>query len=248
MRDLKGCIFALLVLALVVSGGIGIFFQQQRQSAQARVAYYETVLAQAPCVENVCPGFDHGRADALKRLAYSELVQGKKQGTHFIRLLFVNSEEEIVGDGVVDFIINDQGIPTTVYHISIGFDDLRLESVFNILGEPDKFLFISGCGMGLRVYAELYYPEQGIKIEIEYSTRRPDTQVLGRNTPVDAVVYLQPDDFQNQISESIQGLIGPYNVAYDFDPSVTADDILAQIRPWTKGAAEPTPSADFCPR
>jgi hypothetical protein len=247
MKDRKGCIFALLALALVVSGGIGIFFRQQRQSAQARVAYYETVLAQAPCIENVCPGFDQGRADALNRLSHSELVQGNEQRPNRIGLSFIHSKKS-TGYGLIEFAPSSQEIPTIVHHISLVLHGLKLESVFNTLGEPDQFLFISGCGMGLRVYAELYYLEHGIKVMIDSTTRRPDSQVLTRNTPVDAVVYLQPDEFHDQIIESIQGLIGPYNVAYDFHPSVTTDDILAQIRPWPGKEAKPTPSANFCPR
>lgn len=248
MKGHKGCIFSLLALVLVFSGGVRILVQQQRQETRVLSAYHAAVLIQAPCIESVCPGFDEGRDPALERLAASQIVQGKEQGTHLIGLLFIDNEEEIVGDGVIDFIINDQGVPTTVHHISFGFDDLKLDLVLDTYGEPDQFLFISGCGMGLRVYAELYYPEQGIKVMIDYPTRRPNSQVLTGNTPVQAVIYLQPGNFQEQIEASIEGLVGPYNVAYDFHPSVTANDILVQIRPWPGIEAAPTPSADFCPR
>ncbi len=247
MKSRKNCLFVSLALALIISGGIIILIQQRRQAAQVHAAYYASVLAQAPCIENVCPGFDEGRILALESLAHSELVQGKEQGTHLIGLLFIYSEE-IVGSGGIDFTVDDQGTPTKVENIAFSLNNLSLDSVFNVIGEPDQFLFVSGCGMGLRVYAELYYLEHGIKVVIDDTTRRPDAQVLTRNTPVDAVVYLQPDDFQSQIIESIQGLIGPYNVAYDFHPSVTADDILAQIRPWPGKEAKTTPSANFCPR
>src|SRR5690554_1141361 len=109
MSGRKGCIFSLLVLALVVSGAIIILVQQRRQEAQALSTYHAAILMQAPCLENVCPGYDKGRTSALERLASSEIVQGKEQGTHLIGLLFINSEEEIVGDGVIDFIIDDHG-------------------------------------------------------------------------------------------------------------------------------------------
>lgn len=247
MKDRRSYILSLLALALVISGGIAVLFQQHQQAVQAHIAYYTTVLAQAPCIENVCPGFDHGRDRALEHLSLSELVQGKEQRPNRIGLSFTHGEKE-VGDGVIDFIAGVQGTPTTVQDISFRLHDLRLESVLDTLGEPDQFLFISGCGMGLRVYAELYYPEYGIKVRIDYTTRRPSAQVLSGNTPVEAIFYLQPDDFQDQIVESMEGLIGPYNVAYEFHPSVTVDDILAQIWPWPGIEAEPTSSADFCPR
>lgn len=247
MKDHKGCIFALLALALFVSGGVGILVQQRHQEAQTLSAYHASILAQVPCIESVCPGFDEGRDRALEHLATSQIVQGKEQGTHLIGLSFIDNEKKLVGDGVIEFIINDQGVPTTVHQIPFRLHDLKLDVVLSTFGEPDQFLFISGCGMGLRVYAELYYPEQGITVMIEYPTRRPDSQVLAENTPVWAIIYLQPDNLQGYIEESSEGLVG-YNVAYDFHSFVTAADIIAQIRPWPGIEVAPRPSADFCPR
>lgn len=243
----RSCILSLLALALVVLGGVAIWIQQQRQETQTLALFHSSVLTQAPCIENVCPGFDEGRALALEHLAHSEFVQGHEQQPNRIGLSFTQAGKE-VGDGVIDFIAEGQSTPTLVRYISFRLFDLELETVLNALGEPDQFLFISGCGMGLRVYARLYYFEEGIIVNIDYTTRRPDSQVLEGATPVDAISYVPPGDIQNHIVESVEGLIGPYNVAYDFHPSVATDDILAQIRPWPGISARPTPSADFCPR
>jgi len=248
MKGHKGCILLFLMLILGTLGWLMLRIQKQQQEVRTQLAYYTVVLAQAPCIEEVCPGFNEGRTHALERLTHSELVLGKIQGTHLIGLVFIDSEGEIVGSGGIDFSIDTQDTPIIVQDIAFSLNNLKLESVFNTFGEPDQFLFISGCGMGRRIYAELFYLEQGIKVRVDYITRRPGAQVLAENTPVDAIVYLEPDDFQNQIIGSLQGFVGPYNVAYDFHPSVTADDMLAQMRPWPGIEASPTPTADFCPR
>lgn len=246
MRGRKGYIFSFLLLALAVLAWLMIHVRQ-RQEAQARLAYYATVLAQAPCMENVCPGFDAGRARALERLAHSEFVQSNEQGTDRIGLLFTRGEDKSVGSGVINFATGIHGTPTIVHHISFRLYDLMLASVFDMLGDPDQFLFISGCGMGRRVHAELFYLSQGIEIIVDYTTRQPESQVLEGNTPVQAVIYLQPSDFQNRISEWSKDFV-TRTVEYDFHLSVMADDIIAQIRPWPGINASPTPSADFCPR
>ena len=247
MKNRKGCIFSLLVLTIVVSAAIGFLFQQQRQTTQARVTYYTTVLVQAPCIETVCPGLGESPAQVLERLAYSQLIQSKAVSVpHRLGLLF-NHGKENVGNGVISF-ITDVEDTLMVSDISFHLDALTLGAVLDTLGEPDQLLFVSGCGMGLRVYAELYYFEKGVKVRIDYSTRRPNTQVLTESTPVWSILYLQPADFPNHVVESAQDLVGPYNVAYVFDSSVTAEDILAQIRPWPGLEAAITPSADFCPR
>jgi hypothetical protein len=248
IKSLKSCIFSLLVLTLVVSAGTLFLLQQQRKTAQARVTYYTTVLAQAPCIETVCPGLGESPAQVLERLAYSQLVQSRAVSVPHRLGLFFNHGKENVGDGVISFITDVQDTLRMVSDISFHLDDLKLGTVLDTIGDPDQFLFVSGCGMGLRVYAELYYFEKGVKVRIDYSTRRPNTQVLTESTAVWSILYLQPDDFPNHVVESVQSLVGPYNVAYDFHPSVTTDDILAQIRPWPGKEAKPTPSANFCPR
>lgn len=247
MRNRMGCISAFLALALLTFGGILILIQQHQEMQELSV-YHAAILAQAPCIEKICPGFAEGRANAIELLARSEFVQGIEQGTYNMGLLFIDNEANIVGSGGAVFAADTQGALTTVHDISFHLHSLRLESVINAIGEPDQFLFLSGCGKGLRVRARLFYFSQGIEVSIDYATRRPQSQLLTGNTPVDYIVYLPPTNFQNYIEESTEDFVGPFNIAYDFHPSVTVDDILAQIRPWPGIAAVPTPTADFCPR
>jgi hypothetical protein len=247
MKSGKSCFFTSFALTLLIAGGIMILVWQQRRAEQALIAYHTAVLAQAPCIENVCPGMHEGRAHTLERLSQSELVRGQEQGTHLIGLLFLNGEE-IVGSGGIDFTLDYHDAPAIIEDIAFSLDNLKLESILNTIGEPDQFLFISGCGMGLRVHGRLFYLNQGIEVNIDYVTRRPSSQTLTGDTPVNYVLYTQSDNFGDRIFESLQGFVGPRNVAYDFHRSITVNDLLAQIRPWAKGAAAPTPSADFCPR
>ncbi|NLF79553.1 MAG: hypothetical protein GX573_27995 [Chloroflexi bacterium] len=125
--------------------------------------------------------------------------------------------------------------------------DLELETVLKTLGQPDRFLFISGCGMGSRVHAKLFYSDRGVEIIIDYSTRWPTTQVLGNGTPISSIEYFSPTEIDSHVVESIRRDIID-SVAYDLLPSITEDDFLDQIRAWPGMDAELGPTADFCPR
>lgn len=248
MKDRKGCIISLLVLALVISGGIAIFFQQ-RQAEQARIAtYYTTILAQAPCLENVCPGFDEGYL-ALDHLSNSDVIKRASiQGAALIGFAFAGGESEKGGgSGGIYFDTDSLDTPKTIRRIRFSLRYLRLGTVLSALGEPDEFLFVSGCGMGFRVHAKLLYLKRGVEVVVEYATRQPDFQVLTDDTLVSAIEYFSPNNFQEHILESLDWYLMD-TVAYDLHPSVTGDDLLAQIRTWPGVEGVPTPSADFCPR
>lgn len=249
MKGRKCRILALLALVLIISGGVTIFFQQQQQVEQARVTYYTNVLAQAPCLENLCPGFNKGRALALEQLSNNDLIKrASVQGESLIGFAFTHGESEKgIGSGGIYFDTDVSGTPRTIRRIHFSLYHLSLGTVLSALGEPDEFLFVSGCGMGFRVHAQLLYLKQGVEVIIEYATRQPNIQVLTDNTWVSSVEYFSPNSFQEHILESLDWYF-MNTVAYDLNSSVTVDNVLAQIRPWPGIEALPTPSADFCPR
>ena len=158
--------------------------QQQRQEAEIRTRYYATILGQAPCIENVCPGYSAGRNQALASLSNSSFVEGSEQGDTIIGLFFKSDSGAMMGSGGIYFAVDSQVGPLAVRRTSFRLHELDLKTVLNILGEPDEFLFISGCGMGLRVHAKLLYLSQGVEVVVDYLTRQPASQVLTGNTPV----------------------------------------------------------------
>jgi hypothetical protein len=239
-----GLLSAFLLLTCLSS--IVFFLGQRRRETQALAEYYAAILEDAPCIGSVCPGFDEGRAKALESLQGAESVQAKLQGTDLIHLLFMRDEDEIVNYGVIYFENDADGIPR-VGRIEMVVEGVTLDLALNTLGEPEKYLFISGCGMGARVHAKLLYLERGVEIAVEYAARRPGRQMLTGETPVSAIEYYEPENLHGHLSESLDWYILD-TVAYDLDPSVTKDDFISEIRPWPGIDAQPTPSADFCPR
>lgn len=244
MKTRRILVILFVTALLVVLLGCVIHTRQQKEARSER---YATILADAPCLANVCPGFNKGRDQALELLARSDSVVSKAQGETLIHLLFPDGEGGFEGDGGIYFNVDSRGNPQVIRRISFSFDHLSLRTVFNGLGEPDEFLFVSGCGMGFRVHAKLLYLKRGVEVAVEYETRRPATQVLTPNTPVASIEYFLPANLQEHIRESLDWYVMD-SVAYDFHPSITADDILAQIRSWPGLEAAITPSADFCPR
>ncbi len=135
-----------------------------------------------------------------------------------------------------------------VDRVYIRLYDLDLGSVIHTLGEPDEFLFVSGCGeAGGYVHAKLLYPSRGIEVTVDYDTRAPASQVLTAGTGVAAIWYFMPTEFSQHLSASLD-LYVTQSVAFALPRSVTQADFVAQIEPWPGLAAAPTPSADFCPR
>jgi hypothetical protein len=236
------------VLVLVILGGILIFLQQHRQKIEMRDTYYTAILVQAPCIDGVCPGFDQGRVRVLEHLSNSDVIERvSAQGDALIGFAFMNGESESGGTGGIYFNDDLSGNPQTIRRISFRLYGLNLGTVLNALGEPDKFLFISGCGMGLRVHAKLLYLNRGIEIVVDYVTRRPDIQVLTTTTPVSSIEYFSPTNIQEHIQETLNWYLFD-SVAYDLDSSVTINDIILQVQTWPGLKAAPTPYADFCPR
>lgn len=250
-KTLVSLILATVFIALLLctASAAAIIVSKLREQDAARREYYTSILEQAPCLQSICPGFEGGRESALEILSQSGQVRAIPRGVYYISLDFIDANAEEVDSAVITFAVNEAGELTVVRSVSFGLHQLTLDSVLMVLGEPDKYLFISGCGKGTRVLAELYYVEEGVIVEIEYQTWTPGRQMLEGTTPIYVITYFQPADFQAEIEESLQDRLDE-QVVYNFHPSVTRDDLVAQIRPWPELglSAGLTPTVDFCPR
>lgn len=236
-------------LTLALISGIGIWRESQwkKREARARSSYYVNILSQAPCLEKVCPGFAEGRERALKPLSESSILRfASLQGESIVNFVFGSGGTKTGGGGGgIYFTLS--GEHQVVSRISFRLYGLRLTTVLEALGEPDKFLFISGCGMGTQVHAELFYLTKGVEVVINYETRHPTSQELTNDTPISSIEYFIPYNFQQHLRDSLERhIVG--SVAYDLPPGVTVENFIEQIAPWPKIRTRPTPSADFCPR
>ena len=240
-------IYFFLTLVMISGGGIWIKSQWRKSEAQSRSTYYASILSQAPCIEKVCPGFAEGRTRALKHLSESSILKSASlQGESIVNFVFGSGETKTGGGGGgVYFISSDEH--QVVHRMAFRLYGLRLATVLETLGEPDKFLFISGCGMGTQVHAELFYPTKGVAVVINYETRHPASQELTNDTPISSIEYFIPNNFQQHLYDSLdRHIVG--SVAYDLPLGVTVENVVRQIAPWPGINTRPTPSADFCPR
>ncbi len=234
-----------LVVVLCALVGSALYVGQQ-QRIKARDKQYADILAQAPCLESICPGYDDGRGQALLDLSSSQLLEAIEQGESRIGLIFRSDEEGIGGSGIIYFAADDQGVPRVVHQTSFSLPGSNLQFVLDILGEPDTLLYVAGCGIGDRVNAHLFYLSRGIEISVEHTTRGRNEEVLTSDTEIQAITYFIPELFESHIRESVQQTMLD-SVAYDLPPGVSVDDFVAQLRPWPGLATRPTPTADFCP-
>jgi hypothetical protein len=215
-------------------------------TANAQLALYRMILQQAPCLEGICPGDDRGREVALQRLGHSHYMNGSVQGSRAIVLRFIDQSGELTGIGSMFFsdpLASEVGI---VDRIEFGLDELTLGMALHELGEPDEFLFVTGCGQGLRVHAQLLYRARGVVVIIEHEVWSTVAQKLTADTAVEAIEYFRPDAVDSHLSLVLELYITD-SVAYALIPTVTQADFIAHFRPWPGLDAFPSPSVDFCP-
>lgn len=240
----KSLFFVFLVLVTLVMLWLR---SDERQKASARSEYYANVLSQAPCVATICPGFT-GRQQATESLSNtSGLEQIVDNGGAPVSFSFTNKEVPVRGGGALIFSTDSHDDFEIVERIYLRMPGLDLETAFAALGEPDQFIFFSGCGFGPRVHARLLYRSRGVDIVIDYGTRWPASQKLGNNTPLSSITYFSPAKSTDYLLQSIRDDILD-SAAFDLPPSMTESDLIDEIRPWPGLDASPTPAADYCPR
>lgn len=234
------------ILALVTLFMLWLL-SDQRQKAGARSEYYTNVLTQAPCVASICPGYI-GRQQAKENLSNTiGLKRVVDNGGAPVSFTFTSHEVPVRGGGALIFTIDSHDNFDIVDWIYLRIPGLSLDTAFGALGEPDQFLFLSGCGFGGRVHSRLLYPSRGVEIVIDYATKSPTSQGLGKNTPISSINYFSPAKTMEHLLQSLrQDIID--SAAFDLLPSVTEADLIDEIRPWPGLDASPTPTADYCPR
>lgn len=240
MNKKLGRITTALIVVLLLAA-ISLLIQWQRG---IRTESQIELLAQAPCIENVCPGLVQDRSDVLEELDHSKVMKARLTGPDDITLLFDQSISRH-GSGDISFQSSENG-ESRVSEIGLGIEGLRLDTVLRSIGDPDDFLYISGCGMGSRVFLELYYWDKGIVVNAEFQADDSMTHGLSADTPVSVIYYLHPDKVKETIEETAELLTS--GVLFFNAKDSRKEDIIGQIQPWQGLETKPTPTADFCPK
>jgi hypothetical protein len=202
------------------------------------------ILAQAPCVGGVCVGTE-GRDHVVASLVRANLVES----VYDPGVGLVHYRVKDGGHGVIRFEANSQ----VVESVEFGWEssEFALGTVLESLGEPEELVLIFGCGRGIHIKANLFYPERGIEVVVQHQASRDETSnrgrgtTLGPNTPVSGVAYFDArryDDRLLQLLDEVK-LSGYFSIPAD----LTAETMVSAVQAWP-GLGEPIDSLDICPR
>jgi|GEM_PF-2716370 len=188
------------------------------------------VLAQAPCVADVCIGMT-GRDVVFEKLLQSEMFYGVNDSGGMPIGFSIHEG----GSGQVLFTDNGWKV---VSGLALRIKGVSLKTVLDVFGEPDEMFLMLGCGRaGEHIHARLFYRDKGIEVILQYpatSQIRRDRGaqiVLDDHTPVLSVQYFDPaqyDEWLLGVRESIRWS-GYFSL---LDPSVSAETIVDKLQPW----------------
>jgi hypothetical protein len=201
------------------------------------------VLAQAPCVADVCIGM-RGRDVVVEKLSQSDLLHSVDDDGSMPISFSIHKG----GYGMVRFA---EGGWKTVSGFELYIEDVTLKTVLDIFGEPDEmFLMFGACGRGFHIHARLFYPDQGIEVRIQYPATRQERRergaqiVLDDHSPVQSVHYFDPSEYDERLLGTRESL---RRSGYFYVPPTVSDTtIMNAIRPWP-GLGVPMEAFDLCP-
>jgi len=234
---------------LLLSSLLGCDSAWEKKSAHD--AYNRLILADAPCFDNVCFGNE-------SRNTYSEHLQKNRfveaihdNGGSPLNFTIVNPDSEGMGNeatgfGVLQFGPDVYGKFEVLESIYINLSGLTLGTAIDVLGEPDEYLFISGCGMGSSVFGLALYPSRSIYLISSSETRSPEQERLDTEKKV-TVLFTTHERYEEILLQLLNTAVLE-SVVFDLEPQVNADLLLSQIQPWPGLDAAPTPSINLCPR
>lgn len=237
-------------LILVLTGSL-LSCSSVQDDNSAREEYYRLILADAPCLDNICPGED-GREINSERLQRTRLVDAVyDNGGQPVNFTLINPDPEVMGDepmggGVLQFGPDIHGKFEIFESLYINLPGLTLATAVDALGEPEEYLFVSGCGMGYTVFGLALYPSRGIYLISSSATRSPEQERLDAKKRV-TVLFTTHQRYEKILLQLLDTAVLE-SVVFDLEPQVNADLLLSQIQPWPGLDAAPTPSINLCAR
>lgn len=238
------------VLWLVVfCGSVGCNLNQGVSPAQE--AQYRLILSDAPCFEGVCPGME-GRDWLTEQLKRSPLVEAVyDNGGIPVNFVFHNPDPDAMNDRAIGGVVlqfgqNTEGEFEVLESLFFKMPSLSLSTVIDVLGQPEAYLLVTGCGMGTQVFGLITYPSQGVYLMITYETRHPERERLDANTTV-TPIYTTFQNFDTSLLNNLEDNMLE-SVAFDLSPQVDTTYLMSLFRPWPADGSFPQPSVDLCSR
>lgn len=237
-------------LAVLLFGSLsGCNSAQEKKSA--RDTFNRSILADAPCFDTVCLG-NESRSAYSERLQKSRFVEAVyDNGGSPLNFTIINPDPSAMGDestgsGVLRFERDAHGEFEVLKSVYIDLPDLTLGTAIDVLGEPEEYLLITGCGMGYWAFGLALYPSRGVFLRSDFQTRSSEQEHLDAEKKV-TVAFTTAQQFEEYLLQVLDaGVLD--SVAFDLAPQVDSDLLLSQIQPWPGLDAAPAPSINLCPR
>ncbi len=201
-----------------------------------------SVLAQAPCVANVCIGMT-GRDVVFEKLSQSGLLYGINDNGG----MPIGFSIREGGSGWVLFANNGWQI---VSGLELRIEGVSLKSVLDAFGEPDEMFLMYGCGRGKHIHARLFYPDRGVEVEIQRQATRQERQdrgaqiALEERSPVWSVHYFDSTKYDERLLGLRESL--RWSGYFVFADTVSDETLVSAIQPWP-GLGVSVVAVDLCP-
>lgn len=222
------------------------------KQSHARILHYESILVQAPCIGAVCPGME-GRSRLKEYLADDPNIGLiSDNGPKRISFSFANQNpkafgNDAIGGGALVFSEDSQGGEQILESAFYDLYDLRFGTIIDVLGEPERYLYVSGCGMGNRMFGVFLYPSIHTQVIVSYETRRPSVEYVSAETPIEGLQFSTAASYETQLLDTLNTAVLE-SVAFDLRPDIDSVFLLDQFQPWPGMDTTPTASVDLCPR
>lgn len=151
------------------------------------------VLTEAPCLAGICVG-DEGQQRALERLTqHPLLLEVRTSGERAIDFGILEG-----GVGVLYFRQDATGAYEVVDEINVRPRGMPLDNALRALGPPQELFLMFGCGHGVHVHGKLFYPDEGIEVQVQFPSQMRDRTspvALDEETPVYWIWYFDPEQY-----------------------------------------------------
>lgn len=214
-------------------------------------AHYRLILSEAPCLDAICPGMV-GRDLLTEQLWRSPLIEAVyDNGGSPVNFTLRNPNPEAkaadsLGGGALRFASDSQGKFETLESVFINMPGLTLATVIEVLGIPEEYFLVSGCGMGNQTFGLILYPSLGVYTVLSFETRQPNLDSLYPTTLV-TPIYTTVQGFEASLIQNITTNVLE-SVAFDLVPQIDVTYLRSEIRPWPTDGSYPSPTINLCSR
>lgn len=229
----------LAAISLVTAILIALVTRVLVQRAASSVENVTSLLVDAPCLADVCPGMSD-IDQALETLSQHSLLTS----IHYSESMQVSTGVFEVNEGGLVFVRFRQGELQTI-NIDLAGRSFPLEDVLEVLGKPSHSLLVyEDCGHGAFISASIFFRE-GIQVDIWHEASRQEKAkarlhepMLLSGLPIAGLIYFEADSYDEWLAN--------VHDQHDLYAEVISPEALRNaIQPWP-GIDPPQTALELC--